>query len=89
MTTAFQRGDKVTTCSSAHNQNGDGNGAIKVLTLAEACVFLRISRPTMFSLLQRGDIPGRKVGNCWRFDQSSLISWLQGNAPFRTQRRHQ
>ena len=48
-----------------------------VLTLAEACAFLKISKPTMFALLQRREIPGKKVGRCWRFEREVLLRWLR------------
>jgi excisionase family DNA binding protein len=58
----------------------------EVLTLLEACAFLRISRPTIFSLLQRRLIPAKKVGRGWRFERTMLINWIQGNVVSCSQR---
>lgn len=50
----------------------------EVLTLEEACELLRISRPTIFELIKRGEIPCRKVGRIWRFHRPAVLDWLEG-----------
>lgn len=51
-----------------------------VLTVSEAAEFLRISRPTLVELVAQGVLPGRKLGNQWRFYKQSLIRYLSGEA---------
>ncbi|HYF14041.1 MAG TPA: helix-turn-helix domain-containing protein [Phycisphaerales bacterium] len=48
-----------------------------VLTFAEACRFLRIGRQLAWQLVNRGELPGFRVGRLWRFRRSVLIDWMQ------------
>jgi excisionase family DNA binding protein len=57
----------------------DASSAADVLTLAETAALLRISRPTLFEMLRRGEIPARKVGRQWRFNRAVVLDWLLGN----------
>jgi excisionase family DNA binding protein len=50
----------------------------KVMTLAEAAKFLRVSAYKVRALADDGKIPGRKIGDEWRFLQSTLVEWLRG-----------
>lgn len=43
-----------------------------ILTFAEAMAYLKVSRSTMYRLMQSGQLPGHKVGSCWRFYQADL-----------------
>ena len=49
----------------------------ELLSMAEAMDFLGISRPTMYRLLERGEVKGSKVGSQWRFRQADLAAYLQ------------
>jgi len=49
----------------------------ELLTLTEALEFLGISRPTMYRLLDRGEVKGLKVGSQWRFRQADLAAYLE------------
>lgn len=51
----------------------------EVMTFDETASLLRISRPTLFELIRRNDIPCRRVGRCWRFRREDVLSWLSGN----------
>lgn len=53
----------------------------EILTLTEAAEFLRISPETLRDLACRGQIPGRLVGNDWRFPRSKLVEWLAAAEP--------
>jgi excisionase family DNA binding protein len=50
-----------------------------VLTLEEAAELLRIAPMEMRKLAANGEVPGRKVGNQWRFSRAGLLNWLAGN----------
>ncbi len=50
-----------------------------VLTLDEAADLLRVDPKEMRKLAANGDVPGRKVGNEWRFSREGLLNWLSGN----------
>ncbi len=49
-----------------------------VLTLIEAAVLLRMSTRTIVKLALARKLPGRKVGNQWRFLRSELEAYLVG-----------
>jgi excisionase family DNA binding protein len=49
----------------------------RVLSLNEAAAFLKVHPNTMRTLVQRGVIPGGKVGRCWRFLQADLVALLR------------
>jgi excisionase family DNA binding protein len=48
-----------------------------VLTLEEASGYLRLSIETVASLASKGNIPGRKIENDWRFLKSAIDDWLR------------
>jgi len=60
-----------------------------ILTIKEACYYLRISRPTYLKYLHRGRIKATRVGKGWRVLKSELNRFLKednrdrsfGNAP--------
>jgi excisionase family DNA binding protein len=48
-----------------------------VLTLEEASGYLRLSIETVDALAWKGNIPGRKIENDWRFLKSAIDDWLR------------
>ena len=48
-----------------------------VLTLEEASLYLRLSIETVTNQALKGNIPGRKIENDWRFLKSAIDSWLR------------
>lgn len=48
----------------------------QVLTAEEAAAYLRLSETTVYRLLDRGELPGRKVGGQWRILRSALEAYL-------------
>ena len=50
----------------------------KALTTEGACDFLSISRQTLYKLVRSKKIPGRKVGDNYRFLKSDLIRYFKG-----------
>ena len=53
------------------------NEATEVITALEAARLLRIDRDKVYQLLDRGQIPGRKVGGQWRIRRDRLMAWLE------------
>lgn len=49
----------------------------EVLTLQEACRFLKVSESTMRRWLREGKIEGYKTNRLWRFFRSELEAWLR------------
>lgn len=48
-----------------------------VLTLAEAAAYLRVSEAEVVELMRRQGLPGRKIGNEWRFLKAAIQEWLR------------
>ncbi len=51
----------------------------KALTTEDACLFLSISRQTLYKLVKAKKIPGRKVGDNYRFLKSDLIRYFKND----------
>lgn len=51
----------------------------KALTTEDACDFLSISRQTLYKLVKSKKIPGRKVGDNYRFLKSDLIRYFKND----------
>ena len=57
----------------------DDRNEDKVLTTEDACQFLSISRQTLYKLVKSKKIPGRKVGDNYRFLKSALIRYFKND----------
>ncbi len=47
------------------------------MTLDELSVYLKISKSTVYKLVQEGRIPGQKLGKQWRFGKQAIDRWLE------------
>jgi excisionase family DNA binding protein len=52
------------------------NGLTQVFNTNEACLYLRISRPTFLKLITAGKIRVKKIGKGWRVLESELERFL-------------
>jgi excisionase family DNA binding protein len=50
----------------------------EVMTLAEAAAMLRIDDQALADAASRGETPGRRFGDEWRFSREGLLAWLAG-----------
>ncbi len=50
-----------------------------MLTLDELASYLKLSKSTLYKLVQRGDVPGTKIGKHWRFRRESIDRWIEEN----------
>jgi len=50
------------------------------LTVDEVSKFLKVTPETVRQLAARGEMPGRKIGNRWRFSPLAIHLWLIGDA---------
>ena len=57
----------------------DDKESDKALTTEDACHFLSISRQTLYKLVKSKKIPGRKVGDNYRFLKSDLIRYFKSD----------
>ena len=48
-----------------------------ILTINELHVYLKIPKPTLYSMVQAGRLPAVKLGKHWRFLRSDIQEWLK------------
>ena len=60
-------------------QEAEVDAVDKALTTEDACEFLSISRQTLYKLVKSKRIPGRKVGDNYRFLKSDLIRYFKND----------
>jgi excisionase family DNA binding protein len=48
----------------------------EILTPREAAEYLSVHVRTIYRLVKKMEIPGRKVGGSWRFKKEALDEWL-------------
>jgi len=51
--------------------------APEVLTPGEAAAFLRVDEAALLLAAERGELPGRRIGDQWRFAKAALADWLR------------
>jgi len=49
----------------------------EILTLQEVAALLKIAERTAYMMVQRGDLPGFKVGGQWRFKRNDIDAWME------------
>jgi excisionase family DNA binding protein len=49
----------------------------EVFTLAEAAAYLRVAEADVLHLAKVQELPGRRIGNEWRFLKAGLQDWLR------------
>jgi excisionase family DNA binding protein len=52
----------------------------EVLSLEEAAELLRVAPADVQALATAGEIPGRKIGESWRFSRLAVLRWLGDDA---------
>jgi len=50
--------------------------ANEIMNLDELVDYLRIPKSTLYKLIQRGSLPGKKIGKQWRFHKEAVDAWL-------------
>jgi excisionase family DNA binding protein len=53
----------------------------EVLTVEQAADLLQVEPGDVAALAEAGELPGRKIGESWRFLRSAVLTWLGGDAP--------
>jgi excisionase family DNA binding protein len=48
----------------------------EVLTPAQAAVLLQVEEEDVLALAEEGRLPGRRIGDEWRFARAALVTWL-------------
>ena len=49
----------------------------EILTLPEVAQLLKVNDKTVYSLAQKGVLPGFKVGGQWRFKRVDIDAWIE------------
>jgi excisionase family DNA binding protein len=55
------------------------NALPEVLTTDDAAELLRTDPATVTAMAEDGTLPGRKVGEHWRFTRDAIMRWLAGD----------
>jgi excisionase family DNA binding protein len=55
--------------------------APEVLDVDEVAELLQVEADAVRELAEAGDLPGRKIGDEWRFLRRAVLAWLGGAAP--------
>jgi excisionase family DNA binding protein len=50
----------------------------EVLTPAQAAALLQVDEDAVLALAEAGTLPGRRIGDDWRFGRAALVAWLAG-----------
>ncbi len=51
----------------------------RALTIKELAKYLNVTERTIYNLLERGELPGFKVGANWRFRKEDIDKWIEDN----------
>lgn len=46
------------------------------LTIEEIAVYLKVSKETIYKMVQQNQLPASKLGNQWRFNRETVDAWL-------------
>jgi len=49
----------------------------ELFTLEELAKYLKISKPTLYKMVEKGKIPALKIANQWRFKKDDITRWLE------------
>lgn len=49
---------------------------LEILTSAQLAGLLQVEEETVVELAEQGELPGRKVGEEWRFSREAILAWL-------------
>lgn len=49
----------------------------EVFKIGELAEYLKVSKSTLYKLVEAGRLPGQKVGKHWRFHKDVVDAWLK------------
>jgi excisionase family DNA binding protein len=50
----------------------------EVMTLADVAELLQADEASVEALAESGELPGRRIGDGWRFARRAVLDWLAG-----------
>ncbi|HEY4393357.1 MAG TPA: helix-turn-helix domain-containing protein [Polyangia bacterium] len=48
----------------------------EVMNTAQAAQYLQIEESVVIAMAEAGELPGRRLGDVWRFSRAALVAWL-------------
>jgi excisionase family DNA binding protein len=54
----------------------------ELLTINELSRYLKISKPTLYKMVEKGKIPALKIANQWRFKKEDINRWIEKQRKF-------
>jgi excisionase family DNA binding protein len=73
-------GDPAPTLGAYSFQPYDPPEPPEVMNAEQTAQLLQLDEKTILELAEAGDLPGRKLGNVWRFSRTAVITWLSSPA---------
>lgn len=52
------------------------------LTIEEIANYLKVSKETIYKMVQHDQIPASKLGSQWRFNRETVDDWLKAQSTF-------
>jgi len=49
----------------------------KWITVNEMCKYLQVSNETIYSWIEKSDMPGHRIGKRWMFKQEEVDKWVR------------
>jgi len=49
---------------------------LEVMNALQAAQFLQIDESVVIAMAEAGKLPGRRLGEVWRFSRAALVAWL-------------
>ena len=49
----------------------------ELLTIEELAEYLKISKHTLYKMVEKGKLPALKIANQWRFKKDKIEAWLR------------
>ena len=59
----------------------------ELLTLEELAEYLKISKHTLYKMVEKGKLPALKIANQWRFKKLKIEKWLEEHENDYTRRK--
>jgi excisionase family DNA binding protein len=55
--------------------------ASQIMTVEDVAEFLKLSKITIYKLVKKGQLPGFRVGNSWRFRRDKILEIVSQQMP--------
>jgi len=61
--------------------------ATPLMTLSDVAAYLQVAERTVYLWSHKGELPGFKLGNVWRYNRAEIDAWIETSRAA-TPRRH-